>query len=832
MRHVNYQVSTLLALILMAQAPAQAVAQTKPAASAPAPGWAAQSAAYKRLDGLLPLFVDATGGRVFMQLPPAKADGVITEVLHHTLIKEGMGSASVRPERGQFGPTRLLQFRKIGGKVLAEYKTPEFKASGTKEEAKAVEDAFANSAVWAGPVVTTLGDGSVIVDITAFLTRDAWGMRDSLNRSGQGTFRAAPELTLADTTTVKAFPDNLEMDAIFSFASENPGREISNIASDPTSLTFTLHHSFIRLPDAGYVPRVFDPRTAENDILITDFSTPLGQALVTRLARRFRLEKTDPSAARSTVKKPIVFYVDNSAPEPIRSALVDGAMWWKDAFEAAGYIDAYRVEVLPEGVDPMDTRYNVIFWANRLTRSWSYGQTVTDPRTGEIVRGAVILGSQRIRQNIIMFETMLGVDKTAKGGPNDPVEIALARARQLSAHEVGHALGFQHNFAGSGQGRTSVMDYPVAKIDIKGDALDFADAYAIGIGEWDKFSVDALYGAEAGLKARIDAGAARLRFRADIDGRADSTGNPYASSWDNGADPVAEITHLMQVRRIALDDFGLNSLPDGVAVNELRRRLVPVFLLNRYQVSATAKLIGGTDYAYPVKGGGAEAVLTPVPISQQSAALDALIATLKPSELTLSDAQLKLLAAQTTGDADPQYETEIFGSRMGRSFDPGVATETAAEVTLSALFAPERLNRLAVAEVRDGEALKLEAVLDRIISAVFAPSVSTPMEAEAARRVQMRTVLMLARHINGVALGTTPGAIAGRNDAVLSPVSAAVVSGRLKALGDKLKRAKSKDALQAAQDTWLAELIADPEAMKALLASGRYDVRIPPGEPI
>lgn len=770
-----------------------------------------------RQDGLLPIFVDQTGGRVLVQLPPAAADGVLTRVIHHTALRTGVGSAQTGLDRAQIGATNILAFRSIGKRVVAEFENPKYAApAGSPEEQAAARDAFVGSTVWSGEVVATAPDGSVLVDIAGFLTRDAMGIAEQLKSSGQGTLRTVADLSMVDPAQARAFPDNVEIEARLTFAVETPGPQLSMIAPDARLATFTVRHSFIRLPDAGYRPRAFDPRTGGFSSVVTDFSAPLDQAMVQRWANRFRLEKTDPTAARSTVVKPIVFYVDRAAPEPIRSALVEGALWWADAFDKAGFIDAFRVEVLPEGVDPLDARYNVINWVNRATRSWSYGQSVADPRTGEIVKGSVLLGSLRVRQDILIFEGLVGAARTGDGGPNDPQRIALARIRQLSAHEVGHAIGLAHNFAASTQDRASVMDYPVPQIAVKDGELDFTEAYDVGMGAWDDFAVDWLYAeADAATLARKAAEVGgRLRYVTDADARVGGDAQPWGSLWDNGADPIAEMGHILQIRRIALDRFGLNALPEGSAVNDLRRRLAPIYLYHRYQVDAVAKFVGGVDYFYPVTGDGREAA-SPVPADSQRAALDALMATLAPAELDLPEPLLALLAAQQSGDGDPQNDIEVFRSQNGRLFDAGMAAEAAADVTFQALFAPQRVNRLSDQARRDPATLSLDETLQTTTRSVFAPA--TGRLAEPARRVQSRYVLTLAGLLR---------------DRTLSNTSAAVIEMRLADLATRLSVSRAADPVQRAHEKRLGDLLTDRERLDQLLEQRGRTVPVPPGSPI
>ncbi len=771
-----------------------------------------------RQDGLLPIFVDRDGGRVLVQLPAAQADGVMARVIHHTALRTGVGSAVTGLDRAQIGATNILAFRRIGKRILAEFENPKYAApNGSADEQAAARDGFVGSTVWAGDIVATAPDGSVLVDIGGFLTRDAMGIAETLKATGQGTLRPVADLTLVDPAAAKAFPENLELEARLTFAVETPGGELSRIAPDARVATFTVRHSFIKLPEPGFVPRDFDPRTGAFDTVVTDFSAPLNQAMVRRYASRFRLEKTDPAAERSPVVKPIIFYIDRAAPEPVRSALVEGVAWWAQAFDKAGFVDAFRAEVLPDGVDPLDARYNVVNWVNRSTRSWSYGQSVIDPRTGEIVKGSVLLGSLRIRQDILIFEGLVGADHTGAGGPNDPQEIALARIRQLGVHEVGHAIGLAHNFAASTQGRASVMDYPVPQISVTPEGeLDFTGAYGVGEGAWDDFAVDQLYSdaAPAVRAARAQEGAARLRYASDADARVGGDAQPWASLWDNGADPVEELDHIMRIRRIALDRFGLRNLPQGAAVNDLRRRLVPIYLYHRYQVDAVAKLIGGLDYGYPVAGDGREAA-TPVPAQTQRAALAAMARTLSPAELDLSEPLIALLGAQQSGDRDAQNDIEVFKGLDGRTFDPGVAADVAADVTLTALFAPQRVNRLADATRRDPTQLGLAETLDAITAAAFAPA--SGRLAEPARRVQAQYVLTLAGLLRGKDLSST---------------SAAIVDARLQVLAERLKASRASDPVQRDHDRWLGDLIGDRDRLNTLLEDRHHAPPTPPGSPI
>ena len=759
--------------------------------------------------GLIPIAVDARGGRIVATLPAPDAEGVSGRFIYTAALETGLGSPALGLDYALNSGSRLLVFRRLGRKVVAEIENPRFRAAGgTAAEQAGVRRSFATSTIWIGDVLAETADGRVLVDLASFVTRDDLGIARALKEQEGADYRLVPELSVADPDAARAFPRNVELAARLTFTTARAGPEVENIAPVSGNVTFTVRHSLIALPEPGYQARRFDPRAGSFGSQVVDFNAPLGGQVVYELANRFRLEKTDPSAARSPVRQPIIFYIDPAAPEPIRTALREGVAWWRDAFEAAGLVDAFRAELLPAGADPLDVRYNVVNWVNRATRGWSYGQAITDPRTGEIIKGQVLLGSLRVRQDLLIYQALVGAGLTGSGDPNDPVTAALARIRQLGAHEVGHALGFAHNFAASTQDRYSVMDYPAPRVRLVNGTPDLTDAYGAGIGAWDRFAVKWLYGARTDADAApvmAEGLGAGLRFVPDQDARAPDSAHPEGSLWDDAADPVAELRRVMEVRRAAVERFGPAALRAGDPQYQLRRAFVPVWLLHRYQVEAATKLIGGVSFTYAVAGDG-RGEARPVAADRQRAALDALLDTLAPAALTVPAAIQPHLSAGWSGESDRQTEIETIRTAGGPVFDPLAAAETAAAVTLSGLLAPNRLNRLEIQHAADASLPSAAGMVDLLVERVVVGARS-PVE----QRTATTTALALARV---------------QRDASLSPTLALALSERLNRLGRTLERGR---------DDWsrgLGRLLLDREALGAALSDPRRQPKVPPGMPI
>jgi hypothetical protein len=684
-----------------------------------APSIAEKTAGTQKLAGYFNLYWDTKQGKLWLEI-----DKWSVEFLYQSGLSAGIGSNDIGLDRGQLGATRIVRFERSGPKVLLIQENFDYRAtSSDPDERRAVHDSFAESALWGFTVAAEEKDRA-LVDATEFFLRDAHGIPVALRRTKQGAYHLDTSRCAIYLPQTKNFPLNTEVEATLTFAGEEPGAWVRDVTPSPDSITVREHHSFVQLPLPGYKPRVYDPRASFYGIGYMDYATPISEPIVKRFIARHRLEKKDTKAAVSEPVQPIVYYLDRGAPEPIRSALLEGARWWNQAFEAVGYKNAFRVEPMPEGADSMDLRYNVIQWVHRATRGWSYGAGVIDPRTGEIIKGHVTLGSLRVRQDYLIAEALLAPYE--KGKPVSPKmqEMALARLRQLAAHEVGHTLGLMHNYSASTVNRSSVMDYPPPYVKLGADGTpDLSEAYATGIGEWDKVSITFGYQdfppgtnePSALNKILLDAYGRGLRYLTDQDARPAGSSSSVAHLWDSGANAVDELNRIMQVRAAALKRFGENNIREGAPLATLEDVLVPLYMLHRYQVEAASKLIGGVDYTFALRGDGQTPTQIVAP-AEQRRALAAVLATLKPDALALPEPLLKIIPPRPP---DYQRGREHFKIRTSPAFDALAPAEAAAQHTLQFLFNPERAARLVEFHARDAKNPSLEDVVDAITAATW-----------------------------------------------------------------------------------------------------------------
>jgi hypothetical protein len=736
----------LLTAVASAQPPAARRADT-----GPLPAIEDKTAAMKKLDGLFPLYWDERAGQLWMEI--SRFD---TEVLHSTGYAAGLGSNDIGIDRGALAGSRIVIFERVGPKVLMVAPNLRFRSlGGSPAEARTVTDAFARSVMWGFQAAAESG-GRVLVDATEFLVRDALNTGQRLR---PGSYRLDPTRSSIYLPMTQNFQKNTEMEAELTFALQ-PGvagpaagggfggppsvgaggaffEGVRSVAASAEAASIRVHHSLAELPDGNYKPRLWDPRSGFGDTTFLNYSAPLGTSQQVRYLSRHRLQKVDPKAAISDPVKPIIYYVDPGAPEPIRSALLEGARWWNQAYEAAGYRNAFRVELLPEGASPLDIRYNVINWVHRSTRGWSTGGSVTDPRTGEIIKGVVTLGSLRIRQDYMLAEGILSPYKTGTETPPELKEWALARIRQLAAHEVGHTIGLGHNYYDSTAGRISVMDYPHPLVTLKPDGtFDYSKVYAVGMGEWDKVTI--AYGYQdfpAGTdEAKALAAILNDAWKRDVLylTNQDIEANPRVDQWSNGTDAAAELTRMMEVRRVALSRFGDNAIKLGEPMATMEEVFLPLYLHHRYQVEAAASVLGGQHYVYAMRGDG-RVPYTWATAAEQRAALKALAETITPSALVLPDAVLKRLPPRPDGY---DMTRELFPRYTGMTFDIITPAVVAAYHTVSNILQPQRAARTVEQHAVDPSLPGLEDVIDELFASSFGASATTPYEAEISRAVE------------------------------------------------------------------------------------------------
>ena len=648
-----------------------------------------------KYEGFFDFYYDIKTDKIYLEVENLNSD-----FLYISSLATGIGSNDIGLDRGQLGSERLVSFQKSGNKLLLIQPNLSFRAiTKNKAEENSIKEAFAKSVIYGFKILET-NDDKYLVDFTSFLMQDKHGVADRLKLAKQGVYKIDKTKSAIELNHTKSFPKNSEFEALLTFSGKPTGNLItSGVSPDPSLVSVVQHHSFIELPDNEYKPREFDPRSGALAISFMDYATPVEDEISKKYITRHRLEKIDPNLEYSEAKEPIIYYLDPGTPEPVRSALIEGASWWNEAYEAVGFKNAFQVKILPDDADPMDCRYNVIQWVHRSTRGWSYGASVVDPRTGEIIKGHVSLGSLRIRQDFLIAQALLSKPFVDDNNNEPMLKMAIARIRQLSAHEVGHTIGFAHNFAASTNNRSSVMDYPHPLIKITNDEIDLSEAYAVGIGDWDKVSVAYSYSEfnseneKNELNNILDnAYNDGLRFITDSDARAKSGAHANAHLWDNENDVVKGLDNILAVRDKAIKDFSKFNIKSYETYSKLEDVFVPLYFLHRYQTEAVVKLIAGLDYNYATRDDN-QTLVKDVSFNRQNKALLSLLKTIDVKNLAIPKSKLKLFPPRAYNYPRTR---ESFKSMTGVSFDPFSAVSTASEMSLSLLLSPERMNRLVV----------------------------------------------------------------------------------------------------------------------------------------
>ncbi len=669
---------------------------------------------FDKFKGFFNFSYDESKDKIFLEV-----DKLDYEFLYIGSLASGVGSNDIGLDRGQLGQEKLVKFVKKGNKILLVEPNLFYRAQTQNiSEKKSVEQAFAKSVIFGFEIVET-NDEHYLIDFTPFLLYDRHGVSKRLRDLKQGSYKVDKSKSAIEIFNTKAFPENVEFEALLTFSGEAKGSMIRSVAPDPDNVSVVQHHSFIKLPDNNYKPRKFDPRSGAISISFMDYSTPIDEPITKKFVIRHRLEKKNPELEISEAVEPIIYYLDPGTPEPVKSALLEGGRWWNQAYESIGFKDAFQVKMLPEGADPLDCRYNVIQWVHRSTRGWSYGASVVDPRTGEIIKGHVSLGSLRIRQDYMIAQALTNEPFASENNNNKMKELAVARIRQLSAHEIGHTIGFAHNFAASTNDRASVMDYPHPLVNLIDDEIVFDDAYDTGIGDWDKVTVAYSYSdfredqnedfeLNKILENSTDDG---LRFISDYDARSIDGSHAYAHLWDNGETAYSGLDKVIDIRERAIENFSEYNVPEGTPNSVLEDVFVPLYFFHRYQTEAAVKLIGGMDYNYSMVGDNQQEYYHIDKVNQIQA-LNSLMKTLHPDFLAIPKDKLQLFPPRAFGYPRTR---ESFKSNLGVAFDPFSVAETSADMTLSLILRPKRLNRLILQHSLDNSNLSLDELYDIIL---------------------------------------------------------------------------------------------------------------------